>query len=537
MQILDVRERAEWDERPHPGSIFTPYHDVRGIPDGLDPAAPDRRDLQLGPAQRRGRQPAASATAHEHVLHVVDGGVGTWAAAGLAGRGAGSESQPEASRPRGRRTGGAGLSFPVVAEVDLNVVCKNCGSEVSPYITECPYCGQRLRKRAPKLRQEGEGVELAPAPQRRRRLRRARKPAIEERPLSWLSAERPYATIALVLASAAVLPRRARRATSASTTSARDRAARRRLVAPGRGAVRVRERRLPVRRRRRRRDLRHEPRAPLRPARPAGGLPRQRARPACTWRARSADFPVAMGGNASALGLLCAWLVRDLRDRRAGEDTETDLFGVVAIAACSPLMPLLEADRRRVGRPRRRRRRRARRAAAAAARLATALDGDPARLAGCERADARACRRGRRQRLLHRVRPLGRRRRPAARRRSSRRTAALAPARPPRRPSARAARPTRGCGGCRRRARPPPSSSSAPSIAGTALALDARLDAARERQLVQVAEQAEPGHVGHRARADGDARPRRRSAFSVVITSVQRAHDRRRPRCRAWPPS
>jgi hypothetical protein len=34
---------------------------------------------------------------------------------------------------------------------DLFVVCKNCGSEVSPYITECPYCGTRLRKRAPKI--------------------------------------------------------------------------------------------------------------------------------------------------------------------------------------------------------------------------------------------------------------------------------------------------------------------------------------------------------------------------------------------------
>ena len=34
---------------------------------------------------------------------------------------------------------------------DLFVVCKNCGSEVSPYITECPYCGHRLRRRAPKL--------------------------------------------------------------------------------------------------------------------------------------------------------------------------------------------------------------------------------------------------------------------------------------------------------------------------------------------------------------------------------------------------
>ena len=42
---------------------------------------------------------------------------------------------------------------------DLFVVCKNCGSEVSPYITECPYCGSRLRKRAPKLDREGRPTE------------------------------------------------------------------------------------------------------------------------------------------------------------------------------------------------------------------------------------------------------------------------------------------------------------------------------------------------------------------------------------------
>ena len=42
---------------------------------------------------------------------------------------------------------------------DLFVVCKKCGSEVSPYITECPYCGTRLRKRAPKIdRRSGEAA-------------------------------------------------------------------------------------------------------------------------------------------------------------------------------------------------------------------------------------------------------------------------------------------------------------------------------------------------------------------------------------------
>ena len=56
----------------------------------------------------------------------------------------------------------------------------------------------------------------------------------------------------------------------------------------------------------------------------------------------TANFPVAMGGNASALGLVCAWAIRDLRDRQSGEDTESDLFGVVAIAVVLGLMPVLE---------------------------------------------------------------------------------------------------------------------------------------------------------------------------------------------------
>ncbi len=42
---------------------------------------------------------------------------------------------------------------------ELGVVCRNCGSEVSAYVTECPYCGQRLRKSAPKLERRGGNLE------------------------------------------------------------------------------------------------------------------------------------------------------------------------------------------------------------------------------------------------------------------------------------------------------------------------------------------------------------------------------------------
>lgn len=54
------------------------------------------------------------------------------------------------------------------------MVCNNCGSEVSPYVTECPYCGHRLRKRAPDLKKQRkrEEDEAAKAEKRRRQTKR-----------------------------------------------------------------------------------------------------------------------------------------------------------------------------------------------------------------------------------------------------------------------------------------------------------------------------------------------------------------------------
>src|SRR6478672_4735186 len=81
---------------------------------------------------------------------------------------------------------------------DLFVVCKNCGAEVSPYITECPYCGTRLRKRAPKI--ERDGTISEPKPKRSRRTRRpkvarsGRVPGVSAPPVG----RRPWATIVIV---------------------------------------------------------------------------------------------------------------------------------------------------------------------------------------------------------------------------------------------------------------------------------------------------------------------------------------------------
>jgi hypothetical protein len=88
-----------------------------------------------------------------------------------------------------------------MSPADLFVVCKNpdCGAEVSPYVTECPYCGTRLRKRAPKL---DKGL------QRVSRTRRMPTPALGRlRPgeIPGIRADRPpYATWLLVAATCGV---------------------------------------------------------------------------------------------------------------------------------------------------------------------------------------------------------------------------------------------------------------------------------------------------------------------------------------------
>jgi membrane associated rhomboid family serine protease len=83
---------------------------------------------------------------------------------------------------------------------DLFVVCKKCGSEVSPYITECPYCGTRLRKRAPKIdRRSGDASPRAP-----RRMPRPMLTPLRANEIPGIRGDatgRPNATFFLLLAS------------------------------------------------------------------------------------------------------------------------------------------------------------------------------------------------------------------------------------------------------------------------------------------------------------------------------------------------
>jgi len=96
-----------------------------------------------------------------------------------------------------------------MSETELSVICKNCGSEVSPYVTECPYCGARLRKRAPKLERKGDQFEAQRPKRRRRRLRvpRPSRSGGPRRSVSFARSDtfRPYATLAVILGSALLL--------------------------------------------------------------------------------------------------------------------------------------------------------------------------------------------------------------------------------------------------------------------------------------------------------------------------------------------
>jgi membrane associated rhomboid family serine protease/DNA-directed RNA polymerase subunit RPC12/RpoP len=87
---------------------------------------------------------------------------------------------------------------------ELSVVCKNCGAEVSPYVTECPYCGTRLRKRAPKLERVGDEVRVREGRREKRRRRAAARRERRGERMAVLS-ERPVATIAAILAPALLL--------------------------------------------------------------------------------------------------------------------------------------------------------------------------------------------------------------------------------------------------------------------------------------------------------------------------------------------
>jgi membrane associated rhomboid family serine protease len=220
---------------------------------------------------------------------------------------------------------------------DLFVICKSCGSEVSPYITECPYCGTRLRKRAPKLERGG-------VPKRPKQARRVRPRLAPLRPgeMPGIRADaRPYATMLLVVASVVVsLVARFRLEFAGDILLAGPlngdwwRVVTTQFLYGSTGyevaalsAVFLFGWLL---------ERRHGWWAPLLVFFLGG----------CAGMALVGltDQGVAMGGNAGALALLAAWAMRDVLARRRGEEDDADLLGTLAVAVLLVLMPLATRD-------------------------------------------------------------------------------------------------------------------------------------------------------------------------------------------------
>ena len=221
---------------------------------------------------------------------------------------------------------------------DLFVICKHCGSEVSPYITECPYCGSRLRKRAPKLGRDGR-----PAEKERRRAKR-RPPAPSLGPLRRGEIPgirpdgRPYLTIALVGASLVLLVLVRAGAIGLGRLAVigpLDKNVREIFTAPfaydntgyafvALFAIAIFGWLL---------ERRHGPLvvAALFLAGGAGGMAVASA---------AQTFPFALGGNGAALALVVAWAIPDLRDARRGREVDGDLLGAGVVAVVLLLLPV-----------------------------------------------------------------------------------------------------------------------------------------------------------------------------------------------------
>jgi membrane associated rhomboid family serine protease len=213
---------------------------------------------------------------------------------------------------------------------DLFVICKNCSAEVSPYITECPYCGARLRKRAPKLDKTGKVKEPKPRRPRLGPLRSGEIPGIRA------DFTRPYGTIVLVLASIlATLLFRSGVISGSDLILGFQTDPWRVLTTPffyfGTGyelialaAVFLFGWLL---------ERRHGLWAPI--------LVFAIGAAAGNALVLALDEgSVASGANGAALALLCAWAVRDVLGRRKGLEDDSDLLGVLFFFGLLLLLPV-----------------------------------------------------------------------------------------------------------------------------------------------------------------------------------------------------
>lgn len=250
-----------------------------------------------------------------------------------------------------------GITLEKVSQPDLFVVCKNCGSEVSPYVTECPYCGQRVRKRAPKLERDDHDSEPRAKTRRSRRptLPRLRPSEIEGiapdgRPTVTLILIGVSLLVTIVLAAGGlgfddvggvVVPFESQAWRYFSTPFVHDSLAYQfvALVAVGVFGTML-ERRFGW----------FAPLLVFLAAGAAGAAAAAQVGPVAVsspaWDVFGSNGLAILGANGAALGLLCAWLVDDRRAARRSDDRGNDLIGVAVFAAVLLLVPLAvgEAD-------------------------------------------------------------------------------------------------------------------------------------------------------------------------------------------------
>jgi membrane associated rhomboid family serine protease len=223
-----------------------------------------------------------------------------------------------------------------MTEPDLFVVCKNCSAEVSPYVTECPYCGQRVRKRAPKIGPDG-------SPQTGRLRRAPKLPKLRPGEIPGIAPETPpHATRLLIVLSllamvvsasndvtyydmgALIFPIDGDWWRIAATPFLHDNLGYAFIALTATGIFGMHLER---------RFGRLVPVLVFVAAGAAGAA-----------LSNAADVLPAVGANGAALGLLCAWLVDDRSAARRGDDRENDLLGVYVIAGLLLALSLATED-------------------------------------------------------------------------------------------------------------------------------------------------------------------------------------------------
>jgi membrane associated rhomboid family serine protease len=216
---------------------------------------------------------------------------------------------------------------------------------VSPYVTECPYCGQRVRKRAPKLDRSGG----EPQPKRKVR-RRPTLPRLRADEIAGVAPDtRPYATfVVIVLGVLSALLWQAdpgldvgyifvpilddvwRFFVAPFLFAEQIGYAFVTLVAVGIfgtllerrfGAIAV---------------------FAIYVLSGAAGMALVAYAETPPLFVDDTQIFAVFGGNGAALGLLCAWLVDDRLAARRGEDRENDLLGVYVVAIVLVLLSLAE---------------------------------------------------------------------------------------------------------------------------------------------------------------------------------------------------